>query len=86
MDKTHPRNDCEHTQCIWSQLPTDIKIQDFDRDDPTGCLKDPRQQSTKVEKVKNMNHDVSKTSKIIKNGLLSMILDVFEHENKNHKK
>ena len=62
-----------------------MKIQDFDRDGPTGCLKDPRQQSTKLEKRKNMNHDVSKTSKINKNDSLSMILDVFELSNKNHK-
>ena len=63
-----------------------MQIPDFARDDASGCLKDPRQQSTKVEQSKNMNHNVSKTSKIITNGLLSMILRAFEHSNKNQKK
>ena len=55
------------------------------RHPPPGCLKDPSQQNTKVEKSKNMNHELSKTSKIIKNGPLSMILHAFEHSNKNAK-
>ena len=48
--------------------PHDRKIQYFRQEDPGGCLKDPRQQSTKIKKLKNMNHEVSKTSKIIQNG------------------
>ena len=66
--------------------PHDRKIQYFRQEDSGGCLKDPRQQSTKIKKLKNMNHDVSKTSKIIQNDSLSMILDVFEHSNKKQKK
>jgi len=29
-----------------------MEIHDFAHEDPAGCLKDPRQQSTKVEKYK----------------------------------
>ena len=40
--------------------------------------RDPRQQSTKVEKLKNMNTDLDKTSKIIKKVLLSIKYHVFK--------
>ena len=62
-----------------------MKILIFATKDQAGCLKDPRQQSTKVKQSKNMNHKLSKTSKIIKNGPLSMILHAFEHTNENPK-
>ena len=57
-----------------THLHTYMKFPDFVRDDPAGCLKDPRQQSTKLEKLKNINHEVCKTSKFIKNGCLSLFL------------
>ena len=57
----------------------------FVRDDHADCLKDPRQQSTKLEELKNINHELSKTSKIIQNDSLSMILGPFEHHHKNPK-
>ena len=61
------------------------KFINFSRRNPPDCLKDPRQQSTKITTSKNMNHELSKTPKIIKNGPLSMILHAFEHINKNAK-
>ena len=86
IPNSHPKHDCEITQHIWRQLHTIMKSWDFGGEDHVGCLKDPRQQSTKVEKSKNIDHEVSKTSKIIQNGSLSMILHAFEHGNKYQKK
>ena len=61
-----------------------MKILDFVHEYHDGCLKDPRQQSTKVEKIKSMNHELSETYKIIENSCLSMFLDAFEDHNKIH--
>ena len=38
-----------------------IKIRDFAQEYRGGCLKDPRQQSTKVRKMKNIDHELSET-------------------------
>ena len=62
-----------------------MKIYDFAHEDPAGCLRDPRQQSTKVSKIENMDHQLSETSKIIQNGSLSMILGASEQHNKKQK-
>ena len=59
-----------------------LAIVDFSHRNQTGCLKDPHQQSTKPRKMKNMNHKVSKTPKIIRIGSLSMILGPFKHHHK----
>ena len=59
-----------------------IQILDFMSDKCAGCLKNPHQQCSKVQTIENMNHEVSKTSKIIKNGSLSMILCVFKQDKK----
>ena len=62
--------------------PRDRKIQYFRQEDPGGCLKDPRQQSSKIRKRKNIDQELSKTSKIIKNTSLSVILDTSEQHHK----
>ena len=49
---------------------------------PVGCLTNPHQQSTNMKNNENMDHDDSKTLKIIPNGSLDMILCVFEQDNK----
>ena len=59
-----------------------MKIYDFAHEDHAGCLKDPRQQSMKVYKIESMDHELSKTSKIIQNRSLSMILGTSEQHNK----
>jgi len=61
-----------------------LTIVDFSHRNQTGCLKDPHQQSTKPRKMKNMNHKVSKTPKIIRIGSLSMILGPFEHHHRSY--
>ena len=60
-----------------------MKIQEFHLRNCCGCLKDPRQQNTKVKQSKNIDHELSETSKIIENGLLSMFLRSFEDHNEN---
>ena len=72
------QHDSERIQLIQRHLQSDMKTYDFAHEDPVGCLKDPRQQSMKVEKMKSMNHEVFKTQKIIENGSLSMILGASE--------
>ena len=51
---------------LWSNShhthnSTHIKIRDFAQEYRGGCLKDPRQQSTKVRKMKNIDHELSET-------------------------
>ena len=92
VQRTHSRikethtEDGERIQLLQRHLQTDTKINNFAHEDHVGCLKDPHQQSMKVVKIKSTNHEVFKTSKIIQNGSLSMILGASEHHNKKQKK
>ena len=74
---------CDTTDQAYQSIVTKCSILPRYVENRAAKPKDPRQQSTKVEKIDSLNHEVSKTLKIIENGSLSTILGASEQHHKN---